>query len=213
MNQKDGTAIRTALFAENGTYAENELYVLRAIKESDKEDYLNIYRAKPEWVSLFQNPLLDVGQTLWDEFVNPNVLNAAIIRKSDDTFCGYCGLQEFLTEEAPELSITLVPECRQQGIGSVVLPMLMKRYADVIGVHQFISKVSPDNLPSQKLMRKLGGTPAGIALYPGADELFVRVMEESKSPQPEYYTDLAQEFGATLRQLRSHVLVFRFCVE
>lgn len=208
MKQKDGTAIRASLFTEDGIYAENELYTLRAIRESDKEDYLNIYRNKPEWIMLFQNPQVDAGQILWDGFINPDVLNTVIVRKADAAFCGFCGLQEFLTQEAPELSLELVPECRHQGIGSAVLPMLMKRYTDVIGTRRFIGKVRPDNLPSQGLVRKLGGIPAGIAPYPGADELFVRIMEESEEPQPEYYTELAQEFGATLQQLRSHVLVF-----
>ena len=40
MIPKDGDAIRAALYDSDGLYAQDEQYLLRAIKDSDKEDYL-----------------------------------------------------------------------------------------------------------------------------------------------------------------------------
>lgn len=106
-----------------------------------------------------------------------------------------------------------MPEFQHQGIGTAVVPMLMKHYADTVGTHVFHAKVSPSNLPSQGLMRKLGAVPHGVKPHPSISEEIAQMMEELDTPQPENINELAEVFNSTPRQLRSHVLVFRFDVE
>lgn len=209
---RDGMKIRQEIFDENGVYAENDDILLRRIEKSDREFYLSMYRARSVWQELISNPELGTEDMLWDVFNNPKTLNTVIIRKADGKFCGYCGLQEFTTQEAPELSIELVEEYQQQGIGTIVLPLLMKKFAEVTGTRQFISKVSSENIASQKLMRKLGAVPSGVAPMPGISETVRNILEESDAPQPEWMLDLAAEFQTTPRKLRSHVLVFLFAI-
>ena len=213
MIPKDSDAIRKALYAADGTYAQNETYLLRAIRESDKADYLRYYREDPVWKQYFDKPDLDPSEGLWHDFIHPGIINTVIIRKKDGAYCGFCGLQEFLNSETPELSVEIMPEFQHQGVGTSVVPMLMKHYAEIIGTNEFIAKVSPENFPSQGLMRKLGASPSGIARHPGFSDDIVRMMEELESPQTEAQKKLADEFGATIKKLRSHVLVFRFIFE
>lgn len=213
MIPQNGDAVRATLYDSDGVYAQDEQYLLRAIKDTDKEDYLRYYREDPMWAKYFDKPDLDPSEGLWRDFTNPGIINTVIIRKADGTYCGFCGLQEFLKSETPELSIELMPEFQHQGIGTAVVPMLMKHYADTVGTHVFHAKVSPSNLPSQGLMRKLGAIPNGVKPHPGFSEELAKMMEELDTPQPENISELAEEFNSTPRQLRSHVLVFRFDVE
>lgn len=62
-------------------------------------------------------------------------------------------------------------------------------------------------------MRKLGAIPNGVKPHPGFSEELAKMMEELDTPQPENINELAEAFNSTPRQLRSHVLVFRFDVE
>lgn len=213
MIPKDGDAVRRALYSPDGTYAQNDKYLLRAIQNSDKDNYLRYYREDPSWKQYFDNPDLNPSEGLWRAFINPGIINTVIIRKEDGTYCGFCGLQEFLKSETPELSVEIMPEFQHQGVGTAVVPMLMKHYSEMVGTNEFIAKVSPENFPSQGLMRKLGATPSGIARYPGFSDDMVRMMEEFESPQTETQKKLAEEFGTTVKALRSHVLVFRFTFE
>lgn len=59
----------------------------------------------------------------------------------------------------------------------------LQRFAEATGRTEFVGKVSHDDFRSQGMMGKLGG---------------------------EAMSRLAQEFGITLRKLKSHVLVFHF---
>lgn len=66
------------------------------------------------------------------------------------------------------------------------------------------------NVVSQRLMRKLGGQPFGVAPFPDVDKKVLRLMEEDTTPLDADVLALADEFGVSLQKMRSHVLVFRF---
>lgn len=207
---RDGQTIRAKIFSDAGTYAEDDIICLRAIRPSDKEDYLNIYRAKEIWKGLFANPDLHAEEGMWNDFNSPSILNTVIIRKADGAFCGFCGLQEFTELDAPELSVELIGEFQGQGLGARALALLMKRFAEVTGSSMFASKVSCGNVASQKLMRKLGGKPSCIVPFPGVSQSMLQMMEDDEDAQIPSAEALAEEFNTTPRKLRSHVLVFKF---
>ena len=86
----------------------------------------------------------------------------------------------------------------------------MTRFTEVTGSKEFISKVSCGNAASQRLMRKLGGKPNGIAPFPGVSENILKMMEDDDTAHVPGAEVLAEEFMTTVRKLRSHVLVFKF---
>jgi len=210
LSVRNGEAIRAAIFSESGIYAEDECILLRSILSSDKEDYLNIYKAKEIWKGLFENPELNAGEGLWNDFNSPSILNTVIIRKVDGAFCGFCGLQAYAELEAPELSIELKTEFQGQGYGTRALSLLMTRFTEITQSKEYISKVSSGNFASQRLMRKLGGKPSGVAPFPGVSDNILKMMEEDDTAQIQRAEELAAEFETTPRKLRSHVLVFKF---
>ncbi|MDO4757398.1 MAG: GNAT family N-acetyltransferase [Parabacteroides sp.] len=199
-------------FSENGIFAENSEYYLRAILPSDRTDYINIFKGKPEWEDLLSNPELNTEERLWNTFNNPETLNLIIIRKQDGVFCGFCGLQQYAISETPELSIEVVECYQNQGVGTAALRLLIQKFAAISDIRALISKVSCGNIASQRLMRKLGGRADGVTLFPGISEEVAQMMEEREYPLPENAEALAEEFGTTPRQLKSHVLVFRFSI-
>ena len=195
MEIRDKQIILDLAFDHNGIFAENDTLILRQIQPSDKEDYLDMYRAKEEWQKLFAR-VPESAESLWEVFLDPDTLNTVIIRKADQKFCGFCGLQQYTKLAEPELSIELSKDCRHQGIGTQVLPMLMRRFSQITGTNAFISKVSKRNYASQGLMHKLGG----ILQVPETDTEL-----DDKEEQ-------AENFNVMLDYLIKHVLIFRFVV-
>lgn len=211
MRQKDRKdRIREMAFDESGVFAQSDTLTLRKILETDKEDYLNLYRVKESYVNLFDRPEYNLGDALWNDFNSDGTINTIIIRNHDGAFCGFCGLQEYKVKNEPELSIELGREFQRQGIGYEALKLLMQHYSEITGNNVFISKVSHENLASQKLMRKLGGKPDGVAKFPGIPESVLKIMEEDgEEPTDDLTLKLAEEFSTTPRKLKSHVLMFR----
>lgn len=209
MDIRDKQTILKKAFDSNGTYAENDTLLLRYARPSDKEAYSDIYRAKPEWGKLFQMAPQDVADSLWDGFLDTDTLNVIIVRKNDNKVCGYCGLQLYAVQEEPELSIELVEECRHQGIGTIALPMLMKRFSEISGAHTFISKVRSENIASLGLMRKLGGILQGseneLGLIANAEHL----LKSLDTDQLKEFRDMLSDFIA---QYKDPIHVFRFVV-
>lgn len=211
---RNADEIYNKVFSSNGLYAANDNYLLRAPVEDDREAYLEIYRQKPEFDDFFDDPTFNLPNGFWHEFVNSSdTMNVVIVRKSDNMFCGFCSLEKFTTLFEPSISIEIIPELQHKGIGSSVLPMLLKRFYDVTGINSFVSQVYCDDQASLKLMRKIGCVPAGILPFPNVPDEILGIFDRKTTPQPEYIQDLACEFNTTPRKLRSHVLVYRFLVK
>ena len=196
-------------FAPDGLFAADGDILLRRITVAERENYLDIYREKPELERLIALDAEGLFAALWDAFMNENDLNCAILAREDGRFCGYCGLQKYRTD-APELQIELLRAWRGQGVGFRALRLLMARYTHLTGQAFYIGNVSPDNVASQRLMRKLGGAPIGAVPFPGASEEELRIFDSSsREYDRELYAALAKEFSTTERALKSHVLSFR----
>ena len=196
-------------FAPDGLFAADGDLLLRRITGMERENYLDIHREKPELQRLIALDAEGLFAALWDAFMNENDLNCAIVAREDGRFCGYCGLQKYRSD-APELQIELLRAWRGRGVGCRALRLLMARYTHLTGQAFYIGNVSPDNVASQRLMRKLGGVPCGVVPFPGASEEVLRIFDSSsREYDRELYAALAREFSTTERALKSHVLSFR----
>ena len=157
--------IRQSFFGEHGIAAENSEYLLRQFLPKDRDAYFDdIRNTQPACKWLFESEHgEEARRLLWEIFNTPKNLICAVIHKADDAYCGFCDLQSFAEQSAPELGIALIKDYQHQGIGFPTLSMLMERYTQVTGCRTFISRVKPLNAPSIGLMRKLGGIPQGMA--------------------------------------------------
>lgn len=207
--RSDMQQIRREIFDGDGVCISGEKIILRRILPTDREDYIDIYRAKPAWRELFAFPGLNAAEGLWRSFNDPDVLNMVIAQKNGGAFCGFCGLRPY-EGDSHEISIELLERFQKQGIGTESLTLMMARFAEATGSRTFISLVTAKNIASQLLMRRLGGIPDGTAPMPGLNDEQRMKMENSDSPQPDNIEAIAAEFGSTPKKLRSHVLVFRF---
>lgn len=129
-------------FAPDGLFAADGDILLRRITGAERENYLDIYREKPELERLIALDAEGLFAALWDAFMNENDLNCAILAREDGRFCGYCGLQKYRTD-APELQIELLRAWRGQGVGFRALRLLMARYTHLTGQAFYIGNVSP----------------------------------------------------------------------
>lgn len=205
MDIRDNQAILNAAFDSNGTYAENDTILLRQICLDDKESYLDIFKTKPEWKMLFDIDPQSASENLWNSFLEPDTLNTVIIRKKDNMFCGYCSIQQYAKSIEPELSIELVKSCQHQGIGTIALPLLMKRFSEITGIHTFITRVQSSNIASLGLMHKIGGI---LQESENKSELAAKAEQISNA----LTADLFDNFGDILSELQESIQVFRHTI-
>ena len=92
----------------------------------------------------------------------------------------------------------------------------MKKVSEITGdaKQQFMALVEVDNIPSQKLMLKLGGRLIDIYDYIFHDEERAEEFEEEHLDEiTDHMIELAEELMVEPRKLLSHVLDYRIFAE
>ena len=117
----------------------------------------------PEWFDRADLMRLRLGQLRADPSLQPWLLRAISLRR-EPRMIGRIGFHsrpgaEYLQEIAPggaELGYTIFRDYRRQGYAYEACQALMAWAQQVHGVTRFIVSISPSNLPSLGLARKLG---------------------------------------------------------
>jgi ribosomal-protein-alanine N-acetyltransferase len=83
-----------------------------------------------------------------------------IIRNADQCVVGACGFKNEPQAGRVEIGYGVSPACRRQGAATEAVDALLK-LAFAGGATEVLAEVSPDNLASTKVVRKLGFTEIG----------------------------------------------------
>lgn len=145
------------------------------------------------------------------QITDKNTFFVAIIRKGDSAYLGYIGLKD-TSANLWEFCVELLPEYCNGGYGYDAVKLFLKRVSAVTGneSQQFMALVETDNIPSQKLMLKLGGRLIDIYDYTFYDEALAESFEEEHLGEiTEHMIELAEELMVEPRKLLSHVLDYR----
>lgn len=144
-------------FKENGFFAEDNDFLLRAPMETDREDYLKLC------VEIFCMPNIyedeQFKEILWQAVLKEN-LAVFIINKTNNEFCGYVVLKNYISD-TPEIGIDLLKKYQNKGIGYRMVKLLMETTYKIHKVKYFIVRIYSDNLHSQNLYKKFGAVPLG----------------------------------------------------
>ena len=73
----------------------------------------------------------------------------------DDSFIGWIVLQKDL-EGKPDIGISLIQECRNQGIGPEAITVFANRLHSEYGIERVYARISELNIQSQKAFSKIG---------------------------------------------------------
>lgn len=194
-------------------FAEDDVLELKPLTS----DYYDLYaKTRAEYASTpnyYSDP--EKRNFILSEFNQEKSFFLAVIRKSDSAYMGYVGLKD-TTSNLWEFAIELLPEYCRQGNGYRAIKCFLKKVSEITGNdnEQFMALVEVDNIPSQKLMLKLGGRLIDIYDYVFHDEERAEQFEEEHLDEiTDHMKELADELMVEPRKLLSHVLDYRIFAE
>jgi RimJ/RimL family protein N-acetyltransferase len=79
-----------------------------------------------------------------------------IVSKARNAVLGSCRFKTVPVEGEVEISYGVSREVRGQGVATVAIAQLLQRAAADLAVHRVVAHILPDNLPSSKLVHRLG---------------------------------------------------------
>ncbi|MGA9269594.1 MAG: GNAT family N-acetyltransferase [Lutimonas sp.] len=96
--------------------------------------------------------------------------NYTIVKKSDGTPIGTCGLYDREGLEGIDIGFALLPQFEGQGYGFEAAARIKSAAFEDFGIDQLQGITSPENIASQALLRKLGFNLAGTTRLPNQKE-------------------------------------------
>lgn len=128
---------------------------------------------------------------------------------ANGVYAGYCGVGN-VTEHPPEISIELLPEWTNRGIGSTALRTMLDAFSERLQICDFRVRIDPANVASQRLFEKLGAKPNGLSEFLIHGKEWLRQMEEENLTKiDDQLITAARKFNVEPRQLLSHVLEYK----
>lgn len=190
---------------------ESDALIVRNIRETEKEKYLQIKIENSDTPQLYEDE--EFCERTWKDTEDENAFCCAVIRKNDQKFLGYVALKNTSTN-LWEIGIEFLQEYCHMGYGTAALRLFLPAITDITGKTQFQTLVETDNIPSQKLMEKLGARLVDIYDYVFHSEEEAEFFEEEHLNEiTDRMVELAGKIGVEPRKLLSHVLDYRILVE
>lgn len=93
-----------------------------------------------------------------------------IIQKSDGAKIGICGLYDREGLDGIDIGFALLPEYEKFGFAFEATSKLKQAAFEVFGLPEILAITSQDNIPSQKLINKLGFEFVGLVRLPNDNE-------------------------------------------
>lgn len=157
MNKED-------FFLADGLLVQNDKYILNALTEEDKENYLKLYREN-SIVAKVSSKMSDVdydefAEFIWKKLPKDDAIYVSIFLSTDNTYVGNITMKH-LSSDTPELGIDVLQQFQRRGIAYETIPMFAKRVLELKKVEYFMVRVYSDNVASTKLFEKLGVVKLG----------------------------------------------------
>ena len=96
--------------------------------------------------------------------------NYTMIRKSDESKLGCCGLYDREGLEGVDIGFALLPQFEKQGFAFEASKEMMRAASEVFGISKIKGITSKDHYASQRLLEKLGMICSGTVILPDEDE-------------------------------------------
>ena len=178
---------------------------LRPLDKSDIDNFIELQKE----VFLDGIDFDDVSvRTVFTDIFEGKEIKYAIIDNDTGTFYGCCGCKD-LNKDKPELDIELFKRFHNRGIGTNAVLMLMSILSKQKKVSSFTATVEPDNYASQRLLQKLGATPAGIIISIYISEKYIDKYEtDNIGLINDNLRCIAEIFSVEPKTLLTHDLIF-----
>ena len=148
-------------FPEKYITANNKTYLIRSFNENDKDNYIKTYQKTSDLETIYNNS--DFCRYFLANVPDENELIFSITERSTDAYCGFCNLRN-IHPLNPEVGIRLMPEYQRIGIGTQVLPVVMRFFKNNHPSAEFTARAYNDNIGSRRLLKKLGASEIGTEM-------------------------------------------------
>ena len=151
-------------FFKDGMFAQNDKYILKALCEVDKANYLMLYREN-SIVAKTSSKMSDVdydefAEFVWEKLPEDDAIYVSVFLKDDNLYVGNITMQH-LASDKPEIGMDVLLKYRRQKIAYETIPLFAKRVLELMPIEYFMVRIYSDNEPSKKLFEKLGATQIG----------------------------------------------------
>lgn len=164
--------------------AVNNMYCLRILQPSDREDYLITMQESMEIPELFEMEFYD--EAAWRVALNSeNALTIPIERTCDREYQGQFLLKQ-LDAHTIEVGLDLREKNRSRGIGTEVMRLLLTKLHEQSPEDTVIARAYSDNVRSIHLIQKIGGVKLRNepAEYEAAKAILHQISEETGIEMP-----------------------------
>lgn len=151
-------------FFKDGMFAQNDKYILKALCEEDKANYLMLYREN-SIVAKTSSKMSGVdydefAEFVWEKLPEDDAIYISVFLKDDNMYVGNITMQH-LASDTPEIGMDVLLKYRRQRIAYETIPLFAKRVLELMSIEYFMVRIYSDNEPSKKLFEKLGATQIG----------------------------------------------------
>ena len=186
--------------------AEDDTIILRKPQEIDRELFLTAEKENSHMRYMYEHEIF--CKTMWEQHISDDSISYSIIRKDDNQYLGFCGINNLNAsfDTANEISIELLSQYCHKGYGYRALSLFLPKTAKLSGIKTFSSMVEINNTASQALMEKLGFKPYRITKS--------RLCLEDDYPQEidSRLIELAEKFHTEPNKLFGNVLEYRLSI-
>lgn len=205
--------LRASLFFNaDGVLSRTERLVLRRPIDEDMMRYIDAFGRPCPLLAREYRRNEELRTDYWKGVKGESSLYCSICARENGEFTGYCAVER-LKRPDPEIAINLLERFQARDFGAEAVLAFMEAFRKVTGPVPFVAKIDPQNIGSQKMLRRLGFAPWGVDTLFVKDPGILERLEEERIGElggiPEELCGLAEEFDAEPRKLLSHVLVFR----
>ena len=140
---------------------------LREVRPEDAEALLDVY-GHPEGVRFLGRPVQTLEQVqtriakMREDVERGEAAFWVMTDPGADRALAYLGFFRWdVPHQTAELGYVLAPARWGQGLMREVLPMLVRHGFEVLGLHRMEARIDPGNVPSIRLVERLGFRPEG----------------------------------------------------
>ena len=116
-------------------FAQNDKYILKALCEEDKANYLMLYREN-SIVAKTSSKMSDVdydefAEFVWEKLPEDDAIYVSVFLKDDNLYVGNITMQH-LASDTPEIGMDVLLKYRRQRIAYEIIPLFAKRVLELI---------------------------------------------------------------------------------
>ena len=167
-------------------YYETSRLILRPVAEEDAAFILYLMNT-PDWlyyigdrhVRTEEDARQYIVTKMLPQIASHGYGNYVVIRKEDGIITGTCGLYDREGLDGVDLGFAFLPEFKRLGYGFESGAELVKRAQTDFNIQRLVAITKSDNIPSRKLLEKLGFQDNGLLGLPEfSDDLLLYVLAD-----------------------------------